>query len=101
VKVLKCVSELTLDNLVLGQYVGDPQASGEAAKGYLDDPTVPPNSRTPTYACAVLFINNERWDGVPFILRCGKGNSVSSIVNIYYFSVTLLPRIFGFCHGAV
>ena len=30
-------------------------------------------SVTPTYALAVLFINNERWEGVPFILRCGKG----------------------------
>ena len=30
-------------------------------------------SVTPTYALAVMFINNERWDGVPFILRCGKG----------------------------
>lgn len=44
--------------------------------GYLEDPTVPPNSTTPTYAAAVLKINNERWDGVPFILKCGKGECV-------------------------
>ena len=30
-------------------------------------------SVTATFATAALFINNERWDGVPFILRCGKG----------------------------
>jgi len=41
--------------------------------GYLDDPTVPKGSRTPTYAAAVLHVQNRRWAGVPFLLRCGKG----------------------------
>lgn len=36
------------------------------------------DSVTPTYACAVLYINNDRWKGVPFILRAGKGE-LSSI----------------------
>jgi len=40
--------------------------------GYLDDKTVPPSSNCPTFASAVLFINNDRWHGVPFILKCGK-----------------------------
>jgi glucose-6-phosphate 1-dehydrogenase len=62
-----------LEEIVLGQYVGDPEGEGEAKLGYLDDPTVPKGSVTATYALAVLKINNERWDGVPFILRCGKG----------------------------
>jgi glucose-6-phosphate 1-dehydrogenase len=74
VKVLKCISEASLENMVLGQYVGDPAGEGEAKQGYLDDPSVPKGSTTPTYALAVLFVQNERWDGVPFILRCGKGN---------------------------
>ncbi|XP_040180762.1 glucose-6-phosphate 1-dehydrogenase isoform X1 [Rana temporaria] len=72
VKVLKCVPELTLPNIVLGQYVGNPEGKGEEQKGYLDDPTVPKGSSTPTFATAVLYIQNERWDGVPFIMRCGK-----------------------------
>lgn len=72
VKVLKQVEPLTLDNLVVGQYVGDPDGQGENKLGYLDDPTVPKGSLTPTYACGVLYVNNERWAGVPFILRCGK-----------------------------
>ena len=63
-----------MENLVLGQYVGDPEATGDESLGYLDDPTVPSSSTTATYAQAVLFINNERWEGVPFILRCGKGS---------------------------
>lgn len=58
---------------MLGQYVGKPDGEGDARYGYLDDATVPKGSVTPTYAMAVLNIRNERWDGVPFILRCGKG----------------------------
>lgn len=73
VKVLKSIPELNLDDVVLGQYIGNPDGQGEERYGYLDDKTVPANSTTPTYALAVLQIKNERWDGVPFILRCGKG----------------------------
>uniref|UniRef100_A0A8C9EEY1 glucose-6-phosphate dehydrogenase (NADP(+)) n=1 Tax=Phocoena sinus TaxID=42100 RepID=A0A8C9EEY1_PHOSS len=72
VKVLKCISEVQASNVVLGQYVGNPNGEGEATKGYLDDPTVPQGSTTATFAAVVLYVENERWDGVPFILRCGK-----------------------------
>ncbi|KZS12751.1 LOW QUALITY PROTEIN: glucose-6-phosphate 1-dehydrogenase [Daphnia magna] len=88
VKVLKCIPTLTLNDVVLGQYVGDPEGQGEAKEGYLDDPTVPKDSRTPTYASAALRINNERWDGVPFILRCGKAlNERKAEVRIQYRDV--------------
>ena len=73
VKVLRCIPSVLLENMVLGQYVGDPQGEGDAKLGYLDDPTVPKGSVTPTYATTALYINNERWEGVPFIFRCGKG----------------------------
>ena len=33
---------------------------------------VAPNSETPTYAALELFIDNWRWQGVPFYLRSGK-----------------------------
>ncbi|XP_054905636.1 glucose-6-phosphate 1-dehydrogenase-like isoform X2 [Poeciliopsis prolifica] len=72
VKVLKCISPPNMADVVLGQYVGDPRGEGDAKLGYLDDPTVPKGSCTPTFATAVLYVQNERWDGVPFILRCGK-----------------------------
>lgn len=72
VKVLKCIAPLTMSDVVLGQYVGDPEGVGQSKLGYLDDPTVPESSCTPTFATAVLYIHNERWDGVPFVLRCGK-----------------------------
>uniref|UniRef100_A0A6Q2Z981 Glucose-6-phosphate 1-dehydrogenase n=1 Tax=Esox lucius TaxID=8010 RepID=A0A6Q2Z981_ESOLU len=72
VKVLKCISPVTMSDVVLGQYVGDPEGQGDAKLGYLDDPTVPKGSTQATFATAVLYVHNERWDGVPFILRCGK-----------------------------
>ncbi|XP_077487501.1 glucose-6-phosphate 1-dehydrogenase Zw isoform X6 [Amblyomma americanum] len=88
VKVLKCVPPVTMNDVVLGQYVGKPGGTGEEAQGYLDDPTVPPNSRTATYATAVVYINNERWEGVPFILRCGKAlNERKAEVRIQYKDV--------------
>jgi len=73
VKVLKAIREVELDDMVLGQYTGNPEGTTDDARlGYLDDPTVPEGSVTPTYAMAVMHIKNERWEGVPFILRCGK-----------------------------
>jgi len=67
VKVLRCIPPLTLENLVVGQYVGDGKNPG-----YKEDPGVPADSTCPTYATAVLYIHNERWENVPFILKCGK-----------------------------
>lgn len=65
-----------MSDVVLGQYVGDKEAT-ESHKtfGYSDDKTVPSGSKTATFASAVLKINNERWDGVPFVLKCGKGKN--------------------------
>ena len=70
VKVLRCIRPVTLDDVVLGQYGPDPQGTNP---GYLDDPGVPADSVTPTFAAAVLRINNTRWSGVPFILKVLTG----------------------------
>jgi len=73
VKVLRCVAPVKLDDVVIGQYIGDKHSQDEEKqKSYLDDEGVPKDSRTATFAQLVLFINNERWEGVPFILRAGK-----------------------------
>lgn len=63
VKVLKCIAPVTMSDVVLGQYVGDPEGEGDAKLGYLDDPTVPKGSSQATFATAVLYVHNERWDG--------------------------------------
>ncbi len=33
---------------------------------------MPPGSRTPTFAAVRLFVRNERWDGVPIVIKAGK-----------------------------
>jgi glucose-6-phosphate 1-dehydrogenase len=40
--------------------------------GYRDEVGVDPNSTTETYVAMKLFINNWRWQGVPFYIRTGK-----------------------------
>ena len=75
VKVLKSIKTLQLEDMVLGQYAGDPNGTGDAKLGYLDDKTVPAGSVTPTFAVGRFHINNERWEGVPFIVKCGKGET--------------------------
>eukprot|EP01087_Luapelamoeba_hula_P019417 TRINITY_DN6422_c1_g1_i1.p1 TRINITY_DN6422_c1_g1~~TRINITY_DN6422_c1_g1_i1.p1 ORF type:complete len:596 (+),score=108.02 TRINITY_DN6422_c1_g1_i1:96-1790(+) len=68
-KLLRAVPPVSLEDIVVGQYGRD--KSGEKPS-YHDDKTVPKGSITPTYATAVLRINNSRWKGTPFILKCGK-----------------------------
>lgn len=71
VKVLRSMRTLQLDDVVVGQYKGHSKGS-TTYLGYTDDPTVPKDSLTPTFAAAALFINNARWDGVPFLMKAGK-----------------------------
>ena len=65
VKVLDAVPVLTPEEaakrVVAGQYAG-----------YLAEKGVAPDSRTPTFAVVQLFVENWRWQGVPFYLRSGK-----------------------------
>ena len=73
VELLNCIEPLTLEDVVLGQYTrGINAVTGEVEPGYLEDDTVPKNSTSPTFAQAVFTINNERWKGVPFIMKAGK-----------------------------
>ncbi|XP_027334336.1 glucose-6-phosphate 1-dehydrogenase, chloroplastic-like isoform X2 [Abrus precatorius] len=71
VKVLRSMRPLQLENVVVGQYKGHSKG-GKSYPGYTDDPTVPNGSLTPTFAAAALFIDNARWDGVPFLMKAGK-----------------------------
>lgn len=66
-KVLRCIPPITPADCVLGQYT-----AGGGQPGYLEDPTVPQGSKTPTFAVVKLHINNDRWAGVPVILKAGK-----------------------------
>lgn len=60
-KVLRAIRPVALQDTVRAQYEGY-----RATKG------VAPDSQTPTYAALCLYIDNWRWQGVPFYLRSGK-----------------------------
>ena len=49
------------ENVILGQY-----------DGYRSEEGVDPNSGTPTYFAGTLFVDNWRWEGVPFNVMTGK-----------------------------
>ncbi|KAK6930787.1 Glucose-6-phosphate dehydrogenase, C-terminal [Dillenia turbinata] len=71
VKVLRSMKPLQLEDVVIGQYKSHAKG-GINYPGYTDDKTVPKDSLTPTFAAAALFIDNARWDGVPFLMKAGK-----------------------------
>ncbi|CAN7049976.1 hypothetical protein BRARA_G00863 [Brassica rapa] len=71
VKVLRSMRPIQLEDVVIGQYKSTTKG-GVTYPGYTDDKTVPKDSLTPTFAAAALFIDNARWDGVPFLMKAGK-----------------------------
>jgi glucose-6-phosphate 1-dehydrogenase len=56
---------------VRGQYGGG-WVEGERVRAYREEPNVAPASGTETFAALKLFVDNWRWQGVPFFLRAGK-----------------------------
>jgi glucose-6-phosphate 1-dehydrogenase len=54
-----------------GQY-GAGWMRGEHVRAYREEPEVDPASGTETFAALKLFVDNWRWQGVPFYLRTGK-----------------------------
>ena len=75
VKLLRSVRPLDRnrldDFLVRGQYAAG-AINGEKVRGYRDEPGVSHHSKTETFVAAKLFIDNWRWQDVPFYLRTGK-----------------------------
>ena len=56
---------------VRGQY-GRGTVQGKTVCGYRREADVSARSRTETFAALKLFVDNWRWQGVPFYLRTGK-----------------------------
>lgn len=72
VKVLRSIQPIDLEkDAVTGQY-GPGAIRGKTVPGYREEKGVAPDSTTPTFAAVRLFLNNWRWEGVPFFLRTGK-----------------------------
>ncbi|PIA51033.1 hypothetical protein AQUCO_01100093v1 [Aquilegia coerulea] len=97
VKVLRSMKPLQLENVVVGQYKSHTKG-GVTYPAYTDDKTVPKGSLTPTFAAAALFINNARWDGVPFLMKAGKAlhSKIAEIrVQFRHVPGNLFNRSFG------
>lgn len=75
VKLLRCIRPLTGQSadsdFVRGQYTQG-LIEGQKVPGYRREPGVNQASATETYVAARLFVDNWRWEGVPFYLRTGK-----------------------------
>ena len=71
VKVLASVRPIEMSDVVLGRYTSG-TINGEQVGGYLEEPDVPNDSITPTFAALRINVDNWRWHGVPFYLRTGK-----------------------------
>jgi glucose-6-phosphate 1-dehydrogenase len=56
---------------VRGQY-GEGWMEGKKVRAYREEDGVPPDSQTETFAALRLFVDNWRWQDVPFYLRTGK-----------------------------
>jgi glucose-6-phosphate 1-dehydrogenase len=75
VDVLRAIRPIPIDHLHLyasrGQY-GPGWLEGERVGGYRNEPDVDPESNTETFAAMKLFLDNWRWQDIPFYLRTGK-----------------------------
>ena len=93
VKALRSVAPIALGDVVLGQY-----SAGGGTPAYGDDPGVPAGSRTPTFASVALHIDNDRWAGVPFIIKAGKAlNERLALVRVQFRAP---PRALIGCRGS-
>ncbi len=54
-----------------GRYTAG-RINGRAVRDYVDEPGVDPDRQTETFAEIRLFVDNQRWRDVPFVLRTGK-----------------------------
>jgi len=84
IKVLRSIQPISSRDCVWGQY-----------EGYRKEEGVARDSRTPTFIALKLFVNNWRWQGVPFFLRTGKKLSAkvsSMIVQFKRVPLLLFPK---------
>ncbi|WEW59951.1 Glucose-6-phosphate 1-dehydrogenase [Emydomyces testavorans] len=86
VRVLRGIDPIEPKNVIIGQYGKSLDGSKPA---YKEDDTVPKDSRCATFCAMVAYIKNERWDGVPFILKAGKAlNEQKTEIRIQFRDVT-------------
>lgn len=83
------------ENSARGQY-GSGWIKGDKVEGYRSEPKVDPKSHTDTFAAIRFFIDNWRWQSVPFYVRSGKRMPEKmSVITIQFRSVPhqMFPNI--------
>jgi glucose-6-phosphate 1-dehydrogenase len=78
-KVFESMPPLRAENVVRGQY-----------EGYREEEGVDPGSDTETFIAVKAFVDNWRWEGVPFYLRSGK--RLKEKQNVLTIAFTEPPR---------
>ena len=70
-----------------GQY-GPGWIEGKQVRGYREEKNVDPESTTETFAALKFYVDNWRWQGVPFYLRTGKRLfKTASVITIQFREV--------------
>ena len=70
VRVLDTIPAIENDETIIGQYG---KSEDDSKPAFTDEEDVPDDSQCATFCAAVARIENERWTGVPFLLKAGKG----------------------------
>lgn len=85
VKVLRAVRVPNQQTLKTHSVRGQYKATFGDVVSYQAEPGVKPDSTTPTYAALELYVDNWRWQGVPFYLRSGKSlkKKVTELVVVF------------------
>ncbi|WP_035558028.1 glucose-6-phosphate dehydrogenase [Hymenobacter sp. IS2118] len=72
------------ESAVRGQY-GPGWMEGQQVPGYRQETDADPKSNTETFAAVKFFVDNWRWQGVPFYVRTGKRmHRSASIITIQF-----------------
>jgi glucose-6-phosphate 1-dehydrogenase len=82
VKVLKMIRPLVPSDVVRGQF-----------RGYRRESGVAPESQVETFAALRLYIDSERWAGVPFYVRTGKCLPVTATEVLVEFKRPCCPLL--------
>lgn len=60
---MRSIRKLEPSDVILGQCTPTPGGKGDTKL----------EKATPTFFAAALYIDNARWDGVPFLIKVGRG----------------------------
>jgi len=87
-KVMQSVRTMTMaevfKNVVRGQYTAG-MVNQEPRPAYRNEDQVPSGSNTETFVAAKFFIDNKRWNAVPFFLGTGKSLPKQTSVIVIQF----------------